>query len=117
MCGTRHCWPIYYLFPFFHLSNIFQVPSMCQAELSTWEKRCLGHNTCPQAAAKWGLWPSRGQPACRCRRELVGNAGLAVSGALLQLPGGLPSTVSAPPASHLFGLLFSYDRLLPCEGF
>ena len=74
--GTRHCWSIYYLFLFF----IYQAFSKYFPCARLGGKKMARTGALPQAAARWGLGPSRGQPACRCRTEPGGGAGPAVSG-------------------------------------
>ena len=83
--GTAGPFIIYSLF--FHLSSIFQVPSMCPAELSTWGKKVPRTQPLPSGSCPVGPGPSRGQPARRCRREPGGGARPAVSGAQVPLPG------------------------------
>ena len=116
MCGTRDCWSLYYLFPFFHLSDIFWVPFTCQAELGAWETKMNKTQPLPSSSSRSSRRDrlSRGS-ACVCR-EPVGGARLAREWwAASDLPGGLQRAVSTPLASHRLGLSFPYNRIIPCD--
>ena len=109
MCGTGHCWSIYYLFPFFHLSSIFQILFMCQAELSTWEKKMPRTQPLPSGSCQVWTRTQQRSPRPQVQDGAWRGAGPAVGAVRLHLPGGLPSAVSAP--LPLTSLAFHFHRI------